>query len=105
MKNYDTRYSETKNIRRQSKSLAEERLSFMDGKRLGDLDIAIEGGATLRKVRRIIEKRVSQKYWKNAGAKDARTNYSRHATKRHLTNQMKNIYGYVPTGFVYCCAA
>ena len=105
MNNNDTRYCETKNIRRQSLALAEERLYFMDGKRLGDLDIAIEGGATLRKVRRIIEKRVSQKYWKNAGAKDAMTNYSRHATKRHLTNQMKNIYGYVPTGFVYCCAA
>lgn len=102
--NYDRYYSETKHIKRESQALAEERLGFMSGKRLSELDIAIEGGATLRKVRRIIEKRVSQIYWKKAGIKDAGTNYSRHATKRHLTNQMKNIYGYVPTGFVYVCS-
>ena len=105
MKNYNDRYySETKRIKRQSQALAEERLEFMNGKKLGDLDIAIEGGATIRKVRRILEKRVSQKYWQHAIPNDA-TNYSRHTTKRHLTNQMKNIYGCVPTGFVYCCAA
>ncbi len=105
MNNYNAcYYRETKSIKRQSKALADERLVFMDGKRLGDLDIAIEGGATLRKVRRIIEKRVSQKYWKSGYANDV-TNYSRHTTRRYLTNQMKNIYGYVPTGFVYCCAA
>ena len=96
-------YSESKRIKRQSNALAEERLGFMNGKRLGDLDIAIEDGATLRKVRRILEKRVNQKYWKSASPKNA-SNYSRHTTKRHLTNQMKNIYGYVPTGFVYCAA-
>ncbi len=102
--NIDCYYSECKRIKRQSQALANERLEFMNGKRLGDLDIAIEGGATLRKVRRIIEKRVSQKYWKQGYPNDI-TNYSRHTTRRHLTNQMKNIYGCVPTGFVYCCAA
>ena len=96
-------YSESKRIKRQSYALAEERLGSMNGKRLGDLDIAVEGGATIRKVRRILEKRVSQKYWKSAFPKDY-TNYSRHTTKWHLTNQMKNIYGFVPTGFVYCAA-
>lgn len=97
-------YSECKRIKRQSQALAEERLSFMNGKRLGDLDITIEDGATLRKVRRIIEKRVNQKYWQQ-GYSDDVTNYSRHTTRRHLTNQMKNIYGCIPTGFVYCSAA
>ena len=103
MKHNKNHYCESKDIKRQSRHLAEERLSFMNGKRLGDLDIEIEGGATLRKVRRIIEKRVSQKHWKIHHVDS--TNYSRHTTKRHITNQMKNIYGVVPTGFVYCCAA
>lgn len=105
MNNYNAYYySETKKIKRLSKALADERLAFMDGKRLGNLDIAIEGGPTLRKVRRIIEKRVNQNYWKSGYAMDI-TNYSRHTTRRHLTNQIKNIYGYVPTGFVFYCAA
>lgn len=104
MRTHDTRYSETKNIRRQSQALAEERLFFMNGKRLGDLDIAIESGATRRKVRRIMEKRVSQRYWKNVGMKNCKTNFDRHATRRYLSNQLRNIYGCVPAGFVYCCA-
>ena len=106
MRNHRTPYfCEMHHIKNQVESLSGERLLFLDGRRLGDVELREHDAATGRKLRRIIEKRVSQKYWKNAGAKDARTNYSRHATKRHLTNQMKNIYGYVPAGFVYCCAA
>ena len=57
---YDTKY-----IRRQSRSLSEERLCFRNGERMGDILIGIENGKTLRKVRRIIEKRVCQDYWNN----------------------------------------
>ena len=56
-------YKDTKYIRRQSRSLSEERLAFRNGERLGDVSISIESGKTLRMVRRIVEKRVCQDYW------------------------------------------
>ena len=58
-------YKDTKYIRRQSRSLSEERLCFRNGERMGDILIGIENGKTHRKVRRIIEKRVCQDYWNN----------------------------------------
>ena len=59
----EIRYKDTKYIRRQSRSLSEERLAFRNGERLGDVSISIESGKTLRMVRRIVEKRVCQDYW------------------------------------------
>ena len=44
----EIRYKDKKYIRRQSRSLSEERLSFRDGERLGDVSIGIESGKTLR---------------------------------------------------------
>ncbi len=94
------RYKETKYIKRQSRSLSQERLAFKNGERLGDIAIGIENGKTLRKVRRIIEKRVCQDYWNN-GRTGEGTARDRYRMKRRVSNQLRNIYGYVPTGFVY----
>ena len=101
MKNYLTPFlSEKKYIKKQSAALAEERLAFLDGERLGDLSIRIECNATCRKVRRIMEKRVCQEYWRTHDGTGG--NGDRHRMRRHLTNHMKNIYGCVPEGFRYC---
>ena len=93
-------HSEKKYIRNRSGILSRERLSFMDGVRLGDVDILIESGAIVRKVRRIMEKRVCQEYWRTHDGTGG--NGDRHRMRRHLTNHMKNIYGCVPEGFRYC---
>ena len=96
----EIRYKNTRYIRRQSRSLSDERLTFRDGERLGDISIGIEGGKTLRKVRRIIEKRVCQDYWNHcrSGRETAGNWYN---MKRRVSNHIRNIYGFVPTGFRY----
>ena len=100
MRYYKPFHSERKYIKNQSASLSDERLFFMDGLRLGDVDIHIECNATVRKVRRIMEKRICQEYWRShVGHED---NGDRHAMRRHLSNHMRNIYGSVPKGFHYC---
>lgn len=98
---YDKPYhSEKKYIKNISDSLSDERLSFMDGKRLGDVDIFIEDNATVRKVRRILEKRVCQEYWRTRGRKGG--NGDRQRMRQRVSNQFRNIYGAVPEGFRYC---
>ena len=72
----------------------------MDGKRLGEVDLLIEDNASVRKVRRIMEKRISQDYWKTRSTGNG--NGDRQCMRRHLSNQMKNIWGGVPSGFHYC---
>ena len=93
----EIQYKDKKYIRRQSRYLSEERLAFRDGERLGDVSIGIESGKTLRKVRRIIEKR---DYWnqRESGRDTARNRY---AMKHRVSNHLRNIYGFVPTGFRY----
>ena len=54
------RHCEKKHIKNQSRRISEEKLNFKDGIALGEVDIFIDGGKTRNKVRRIIEKRVSQ---------------------------------------------
>ena len=94
-------HSESKYIRNQSRKLSEERLGFLDGIRLSEVDIFIEDNATVRQVRRIMEKRLSQQYWSNRGGRRSKGNKARHDMKSHLANHMKNIYGGVPSGFRY----
>lgn len=96
----EIRYKDTKYIKRQSHYLSRERLAFRNGERLGEIAIGIESGKTLRMVRRIIEKRVCQDYWNNGRAGEG-TARDRYRMKRRVSNQLRNIYGYVPTGFVY----
>ena len=99
MKNYQQNTSflcEKKYIRNQVRTLSGERLSFLDGERLGDLDLLGEDPAVCRKVRRIMEKRVSQKFWKNASAAKRAGNRARFETRHQLSNHYRNIFGYVP---------
>ena len=96
----EIRYKDTKYIRRQSRSLSEERLVFRNGERQGNLLISIESGKTLRMVRRIVEKRVCQDYWNN-GRSGRNTARNRYAMKHRVSNHLRNIYGFVPTGFRY----
>jgi hypothetical protein len=94
------RHCEKKHIKNQSRRISEEKLNFKDGIALGEVDIFIDGGKTRNKVRRIIEKRVSQDYWKQSGRKYP-DNHSRFKMRHHASNHMKNIYGSVPCGFYY----
>jgi hypothetical protein len=95
------RHCEKKLIKNQSKKISEEKLNFKDGIALGDVDIFIDGGKTRSMVRRIVEKRVAQDYWKTARSRH--DNYGRYSTRRHMSNHLKNIYGSVPTGFRFAC--
>jgi hypothetical protein len=95
------RHCEKKLIKNQSKKISEEKLNFKDGIALGDVDIFIDGGKTRSMVRRIVEKRVAQDYWKTARSRH--DNYGRYSTRRHMSNHLKNIYGSVPCGFRYAC--
>ena len=98
----DMKYCESKHIKNQTRKISSERLNFKDGVALGDVDIFIDGGKTRKKVRRIVEKRVCQGYWKQAGSKYS-DNHSRYRTRHHVSNHLKNIYGEVPCGFRYAC--
>ena len=95
------RHCEKKHIKNQSKKISEEKLNFKDGIALGEVDVFIDGGKTRNKVRRIVEKRVAQDYWKSA--KHSNGNMDRYRTRHHVSNHLKNIYGAVPTGFRYAC--
>ena len=103
MKDYKTPFfSETKYIKNQSATLAEERLAFLDCERLGDLPIRIECNATCRKVRRIMEKRIAQEFWRNASASKKSGNGARYRMRHNVSNHFRNIFGTVPEGFRYC---
>lgn len=95
------RFSENRYIKGQSRKLADEKLKFMDGSRLGDLSIGIEDNATCRKVRRIMEKRVAQEFWKNSSRAKKVGNRPRFEMRHQLTNHFLNIFGAVPQGFRY----
>ena len=102
MKNYNTPlHSEKRFIKNQSYAIAEERLAFLDGERLGDLSIGIEDNATCRKIRRIMEKRIAQNFWRNASYGKKQGNGARYETRHHVSNHFKNIFGEVPKGFRY----
>ena len=98
----DMKYCESKHIKNQTRKISSERLNFKDGVALGEVDIFIDGAKTRNKVRRIVEKRVCQGYWKQAGGKYS-DNHSRYRTRHHVSNHLKNIYGEVPCGFRYAC--
>ncbi len=84
-------FCETRYIKNRTASYASQRMNIKNGRRLGD--IHIHDNATCKKVRRILEKRVAQDYWKSAFASSAFSNRSRYETRRYLANQFKNIYG------------
>lgn len=92
-------FKDRRNILTLSTKIAEERLAFLDGTPLGDVDIFIESGVTRRKVRRLIEKRVCQDF--HVSGINHSTNSVRAKERHRVTNQMKNIFGGVPEGFRY----
>ena len=94
--------SEKKYIKGRSAILAEERLEFLGGERLGDLSIGIESNATCRKIRRIMEKRVAQEFWSQSFSHKQQGNRPRYEMRRHVSNHFRNIFGMVPKGFRYC---
>lgn len=98
-RNNAPRFSECRFIKGQTSKIANERLKFMDGSRLGDISIGIEDNATCRKVRRIMEKRVAQSFWKTSPKHKTVGNRPRFETRHQVTNQFKNIFGVVPEGF------
>lgn len=93
--NTKVRHCDKKHIRRETNALAGEKLSFLDGISLGDLDFCIESGETRRKVRRIIEKRVCQSLYRRSKAASWDSNYGRYNEKHRVSNSFRNIYGNV----------
>ena len=74
-----------------TKKLYAEKLRFKDGQYLKDIDISMEDGATSRKVRRIVEKRMCQAYHrqhKHSARNDA---HDRHYMKRATSFQLHNL--------------
>lgn len=96
------RLSETKYILNRTRKLAGEQLEFMGGKRLGDVSIRIEDNACCRKIRRIVEKREAQSFWRSSSHAKTQGNGARYRTRRNVSNQFKNLFGIVPEGFRYC---
>lgn len=86
------------------RSIAEERLSFKEGAELGSLSIEIEDGATKRKIRRIVEKRVCKEYWKLRKNVVVSDNKHRAATKKYISSVTKKIFGQRARGFLYVAA-
>ena len=82
-----------------NESLSDLRLDFLGGTRLVDVDIFIESNSTVRMVRRIMEKRICQRYWSNNNRKLG--NRDRQRMRRRISNHMIDIYGAVPSGFLY----
>lgn len=91
-----TKYCNMKGIRRQTGAIAGEHLAFLDGAALGDIDIFTQSGENRRKVRRIIEKRVSQNLYRNSRRASAADNYGRFNERRRVSNHIRNIYGGYP---------
>lgn len=98
----DMKHCEKKYIKNQTRRISDVKLNFKGGVALGDVDIFIDGGKTRSKVRRIIEKRVCQDYYRKFNRKYP-DNMNRYSTRRHVSNHLKNIYGDVPGGFRCAC--
>lgn len=75
------------------RNIASEKLSFKKGSALGSLCMAEEDGATKRKIRRIVEKRVCQDYWKAAVQAYDSSNKHRYATARSVSKVTRRIFG------------
>lgn len=94
--------SETKYILNRTRKLADEQLAFLGGKRLGEVSIRIEDNACCRKIRRIVEKREAQSFWKSSSHAKTQGNGARYRIRRNVSNQFKNLFGVIPEGFRYC---
>lgn len=97
----NTKYCNKKGIRRQTGAIAGEHLAFLDGAALGDIDIFAQSGENRHKVRRIIEKRVSQDLYRGNRRASVADNYGRFNERRRVSNHIRNIYGGYPCSVEY----
>ncbi|MBR4645521.1 MAG: hypothetical protein IKO75_00200 [Bacteroidales bacterium] len=74
-----------------TKKLYNEKLRFKDGENLRGIDISIEDGATSRMVRRIVEKRMCQAYYRQHKEDDDHGARDRHYMKRATSFQLHNL--------------
>lgn len=74
-----------------TKKLYTEKLRFKNGKYLKDIDITIEDGATSRKVRRIVEKRMCQAYYRTHKKSGKEDRQDAHYMKRATSFQLHNL--------------
>lgn len=74
-----------------TKKLYNEKLRFMDGESLRGIDISMEDGATSRMVRRIVEKRMCQAYYRQHKNDDDHGGRDRHYMKRATSFQLHNL--------------
>lgn len=74
-----------------TKKLYNERLKFKNGEYLKVVDITIEDGATSRKVRRIVEKRMCQAYHRQKKNTHSEGGQDRHYMKRATSFQLHNL--------------
>jgi len=84
--------SEKRQVRRQTRKIASEKLRFREGAFLGDIDIENASPQTCRKLRRIVEKRVCQHYW-SGHKRRYPDNEARYTTSRNTHKHLKNLYG------------
>lgn len=73
-----------------TRKLYKEKLKFKNGENLSGIDISLEDGKTTRKVRRIVEKRMCQAYYK-LNKTSAESNCGRHYSKRATSYQLHNL--------------
>lgn len=74
-----------------TKKLYNEKLRFKNGEFLCNIDISLEDGKTSRKVRRIVEKRMCQAYYKLNKTYNKEDNCTRHYIKRAISFQLHNL--------------
>lgn len=74
-----------------TKKLYGEKLRFKGGQYLKDIDISMEDGATSRKVRRIVEKRMCQAYHRQHKQLTRNDGQDRHYMKRATSFQLHNL--------------
>ena len=86
----DTDKANFKMRKEHSKSLSDIRLGFMEGERLGDVDILIENGQCVRKVRRVMEKQIAQRLCRQRNLESKPTS---RFLKNELNREMKDIFG------------
>jgi len=77
-----------------SKTLANERLSFKNNEELKNINLSEENGNTRRKIQRIIEKRISQNYWKGRKGCHSLSNRERTIVRREVKISCRMLQGY-----------
>ena len=86
----DTDKANFKMRKEHSRSLSDIRLDFMEGERLGDVDILIEDRQCVRRVRRVMEKQIAQRLCRQRHLESKPTS---RFLKNELNREMKDIFG------------